>query len=111
MVTVTSNNENPHVGDDIILTCIIELDSAVDTDVMVTTFWSGPEGAPTGTTPIDQDSDGTYESTLTLTSLKTIDSGNYTCTAEANSVDMFITASVSVSDKLMITFGKEYVDM
>ena len=94
MVSVTSDNNDPAVGDDITLTCTIVLDSAVDTDVMVTADWTGPEGELTGgTTPTDPDSDGTYESTLTLTSLGTIHSGDYTCTAMASSDDVCVTTS------------------
>ena len=112
MVNVTSNNMNPHIGDNITLTCTIELDSTVDTAVMVTAVWNGPKGALSGTTPTDPDSDGRYKSTLTLTSLRTIDSGDYTCTAMASSENMFVTASDEVvSDKLVITFGKDSVDI
>ena len=110
MVTVTSDNTNPAVGDDITLTCTIVVDSAVDTDVIVTADWSGPEGELTGgTTPTDPDSDGTYESTLTLTSLGSIHSGEYSCTAMASSDNVFVTIpDQTVSDKLVIIFGKEY---
>ena len=112
MVSVTSNNENPSVGDDITLTCTIKLDSAVDTAVMVTARWSGPEGALSDTTTTDLESAGTYKSTLTLTSLEITDSGDYTCTATANSVDVFVTTSDPVSNKLVIkNFGNGSVDI
>ena len=108
MVNVTSDNTDFVVGGDITFTCTIVVDSAVDTDVMVAAVWSGPDGALTGSNTTDPDSDGTYESTLTLTSLETINSGGYTCTAMASSDDTFVKASDHVlSDRLIISFGEE----
>ena len=107
MVTVTSNNTDPVVGDDITLTCTIVVDPAVDTDVVVTAVWTGPGEGITGTTPTDPDSDKTYQSTLALTSLETSDSGGYTCTAMATSDDTFVTDSDPVPNTLTITVGKE----
>ena len=105
MVTVTSNNTDPVVGDDITLSCTTKLDSAVDTDVTLTAVWSGPEGGLTGSDPT-MVSAGTYESILTLTSVETSNSGDYTCTAMASSDDVFVTDSEPVSVSLTITVGK-----
>ena len=58
------------------------------------------------TRPTDLDSDGIYESSSTLASLKTMDSGKYTCTVTAMSSDTFVTASDPASDQLMISVGK-----
>ena len=113
MVTLTSNNESPVVGDNITLTCTIELTPAVNTNVIVTAKWTSTAIAgrdlTSGSIPTDTESDGTYYvNTLTLTSLETSDSGDYTCTAMASSVNMFVTAGYSVlSDPLIISFGEE----
>ena len=107
MVTVTSGDVYPVAGSDITLNCTIVLDSAVDTDVMVTAVWNGPKGALNGTLPTDSHSDGTYKSTLTLTSLGSSNSGDYTCTAMANSDDTLVIASDEKISDLTITVGKE----
>ena len=91
IVNVTSNNENPHGGDDIILTCVIVLDPAVDTDVIVTVVWTTSVTTGrnlTGSLPTDPDSDGTYKSTLEIISVEASDSGEYGCAAIATSDDM-----------------------
>ena len=104
MVTVVSDPPNPRVGDSATLTCTIVpvKEPAVDTAVIVTAEWTGPEGALTGTDPT-MTSTGTYESMLTLTSLP--DSGVYTCAAGVNPDGTpFVIASALVSGS--VTAGK-----
>ena len=104
MVTVMSDPLNPRVGDSVTLTCtIVPVDEpAVDTAVMVTAVWTGPEGPLTGTDPT-MVSAGTYESTLTLTTLS--NAGAYTCTANVSpDGTSFVTASVMSSD--FVTAGE-----
>ena len=72
-----------YTEDDLSLTCTIELDEAVDTEVVVTAVWLGPLGALSGTAP-SATSSTTYQSIVNITSLEMSDSGNYTCTAAAS---------------------------
>ena len=69
-------------GDNLTLTCTIQLDGAIDTGVDVTVLWTGPPGSisPDNPTPT-MDSGTVYESTVTFSSLETSNSGGYTCTA------------------------------
>ena len=109
MVTVTHSPDTVYTSEDFTLTCTIVVDEAiVDTTVMVTAMWSGPEGALTGgTTPTDPDSDGTYESTLTLRE-DTAGSVEYTCTAAVSpdGDQPFVTASDEGADPETVTIGE-----
>ena len=106
MVTVDHNPDIVYTDEDFTLTCTIELDSAVDTDAMVTAEWIGPDGELTGTTPTDTDSDGTYESTLTP-SVDTAGSVDYTCTATVSPDGTpFVTTSDEGADSETVTIGE-----
>ena len=66
------------IGSNVTLTCDITLDPSVDSAVMVTTTWTGPGGRVyNGTAPNKNGS--SYQSILTLVSLKTTDVGTYNC--------------------------------
>ena len=96
-------------GDNLTLTCTIQLDGAIDTGVDVTVVWTGPPGniSPDNPTPT-MDSDTVYESTVAFSSLNTSDSGAYTCTATVSPVPSseFITESEGGIDTLNIIVGK-----
>ena len=96
-----------HHGDNLTLTCIIQLDGAIDTGVDVTVLWTGPLGniSPDNLIMI---SDTVYESTVTFSSLETSDSGGYTCTATVgpDPSSEFITESGEGTDTLSIIVGK-----
>ena len=98
-------------GDNLTLTCTIQLDGAIDTGVVVTVVWTGPPGdtvlSPDNTTPT-MDSDTIYESTVTFSSLETSDSGGYTCTTTVSPYPSseFITESEEGTDTLSIIVGK-----
>ena len=92
---------------DLTLTCTIELDAAVDTGVVVTVEWIGPNGTLFGTVP-SATSSTTYQSTVTITSLEMSDSGPYTCTATASpNGTPFVTASEATSNTTQVTVGKD----
>ncbi len=84
----------------VILTCEIDVSASVDTAVNVSVVWSGPQGdimsTPGRVTVSEVTGTGPFQSTLTLSSLTTSDSGDYTCTATADPHDSpFVTASTS----------------
>ena len=105
MVTVTHSPDTVYTDEDFTLTCTIVVDSAVDTAVMVTAEWSGPDGALTGSDPTMM-SDGTYVSTLAL-NLDTAGSVDYTCTAMVSPDGTpFVTASAVGDDSEIVTIGE-----
>ena len=82
-VNVT-NSSATYAGTNFNLTCTIELNTAVDTPVVVNSTWHGPLGIPTGTRVIASEPIGTgarYQTTLMFRPLNTSDSGHYTCEA------------------------------
>ena len=93
-----------HNGDSLILTCTIQLDSAVvDSDVVVTGNLAGPGGSTT--TMIA--SVGMYTIRLDIPSLRATSSDTYTCTATVmpDSSSLYVNGSESQSS-LDITVGK-----
>ncbi len=93
-------------GDNLTLTCGITLDPAVDSEVAVTASWTGPGGLITAGVS-DVTGSGPYQSTLTLSSLITSDSGDYTCTASVSPdpPSPFLLASEVATDVHMATVG------
>ncbi len=88
------------------LTCSVLLSASVDTAVNVSVVWSGPRGDIMSTHERVTES-GPYQSTLTLSSLSTSDSGHYACTATADPCDSpFIAASNEQSATQSVTVGK-----
>ena len=96
-----------YTEDDLTLTCTIELDEAVDTGVVVTVEWTGPNGMLFGTVP-SVASSTTYQSVVDITSLEMSDSGSYTCNAHASpNGTPFVTASEATSNTTEVTVGKK----
>ena len=81
---ITSTSTLPaHLGDNVNLTCAIQLDPSVDIPVTVVITWFGPGGilqndVDTMISPME------YLSTLMLASLKAEQAGNYTCSTKVN---------------------------
>ncbi len=93
-------------GESVTLTCTITVDPAVDSVVAVTVSWVGPDGAITdGVSGVT--GSGPYQSTLTLSSLVTSDTGDYTCTASVGTSTPQVVASEDGTDTHTITVGKE----
>ncbi len=93
-------------GESVTLTCTIALDPAVDSIVAVTASWARTDGAITnGVSGVT--GSGPYQSTLTLSSLVTSDTGGYTCTASVDSPTPQVVASEDGTDTHAITVGKE----
>ena len=101
MVTLSHSPETVYTSDNITLNCTIELDPAVNTAVMVTAMWTGPDGLITG-------SDFTmmlYESTLTL-NLDTAGSALYGCNATVTPIGTPFVMSNNGMDSETITIRK-----
>ncbi len=111
-VEITSDPDTTLYTDETVtLTCSVLLSASVDTAVDVSVVWSGPQGdimsTPGRVTVSEVTGSGlAYQSTLTLSSLTTSDSGLYTCTATADPRDTpFVTASTS-SAAVNVSVGK-----
>ncbi len=108
-MTVSADQDRTlYTDEDVSLTCDITLDPAVGSEVAVTASWTGP-GGPITDDVSDMTDAAPYQSTLTLSSLTTSDSGLYTCTA---SVDPDVPTPLVVgsgvgTDSHTITVGKD----
>ena len=93
-VSVT-NSSATYAGTNFNLTCTIELNTTVDTPVVVNSTWHGPVVIPTGTRVTASEPTGTGARYLMFLPLNTSDSGNYTCevTVSPSPESQFITAS------------------
>jgi len=93
-VSVT-NSSGTYAGTNFNLTCTIELNTAVDTAVVVNSTWHGPVVIPTGTRVIVSEPTGTGARYLMFHPLNTSDSGHYTCeaTVSPSPESLFIIAS------------------
>ena len=85
------------------LTCTVELDTAVDVPVNVSTEWSSPDMTTVSPTS------SVMESLTRYTVMANVDaarSGSYTCQASIDSSSQFITGSGETSGSITITVGK-----
>ena len=102
-------------GDDLTLTCTIQLDDAVDSDVVVTGILQGPTGrnstivktldSPVQSSPVESK---VYQIVLYIPSLRATSSETCTCTASVDpgtGVDS-VQSSESHTDSIDITVGK-----
>ncbi len=107
-VAVTADTDQTLYTDEVVtLTCDITLDPAVDSEVTVTASWTGPGGPITAGVSEVTGSGLTYQSTLTLSSLTTSDSGLYTCTASVDpAVPTPLVGSGDGTDSHTIAVGK-----
>ena len=110
MVTVSSSLESPITsGDDVTLTCTVELSTSLASvsSVSVAITWTGPSGmlssssmpVMSGTSP------PTYTETLML--IAVMSDGTYTCQAMTISTSPYLLPSGSTSSDIMITVGKK----
>ncbi len=109
-VTVSADPDRTlYTDEDVSLTCDITLDPAVGSEVAVTASWTGP-GGPITTGVSDISGSGlAYQSTLTLSSLTTSDSGLYTCTASVDPAvpTPLVVGSGDGTDSHTIAVGKD----
>ena len=73
-------------GINLTLICTIQLNTAVDTDVMVNASWTGPNAMFASNSRISitnvSESVAPYKTTVFFSPLNITDSGNYTCQAD-----------------------------
>ena len=114
-VNVT-NSSRTYAGTNFNLTCTIELNTAVDTPVVVNSTWCGPLGIPTGTRVVASEPTETgarYQTILMFRPLNTSDSGNYTCevTVSPSPESHFIIASMAGRGTLSVTVQGEMIHL
>ena len=95
------------VGSTVTLTCMADLDPAVDVPVTVNIQLSDPAGR-TLTTITPSVSGSTYTTTATISSFERSDSGLYTCSATVSPSppNSFLSDSSSRSKTLRVTTGE-----
>ena len=95
-------------GTELVITCIVTVDSAVDTGFDVIITWNsepseamdGPYVTITGTSGSGHE----YSGTVTISPVNTTDSATYTCTASVTTTESdSITSSTESSDTVDIT--------
>ena len=104
-----TNSSSTYAGTNFNLTCTIELNTAVDTPVVVNSTWHGPVVIPTGTRVVASEPTGNGARYLMFRPLNTSDSGHFTCevTVSPSPESQFITASTAGSGTLSITVQGE----
>ena len=111
---VTTSQANPiqvrPIGSAVTLTCTVtvELSSAVDVPVNVTTMWTGPDGFMTTNTQPVMGSTTTYTSTAMVSPFGRDQSGNYSCraTVSSTSLNTFLTGSAGRTGTARVTVGE-----
>ena len=99
-----NNDSSNEPGSSPILACTVELSSAVDIPVNVTSMWSGPDKTTVTLTSSMMEILTRYTITATVDAAR---NGGYTCQARIRSSSYFITGSAShISPSIMITVGK-----
>ena len=114
-VSVT-NSSSTYAGTNFNLTCTIELNTAVDTPVVINSTWRGPVVIATGTRVVASAPTGTgarYQSILMFRPLNTSDSGNYTCevTVSPSPGSQFISGSTAGRGTLSVTVQGERIHL
>ena len=112
--SATPNPVRP-IGSTVNLTCIVyvELGSAVDVPVIVSTVWVGPNGFTANDTsqPISGISSTMYYNTsrAVISSFKRSQSGVYTCTVTliaSSSTRSYLIDSITTSGSIRVTIGE-----
>ena len=114
-VSVSLNtNDTVFQGTELVITCTVTVDSAVDTGFDVIMTWnSAPLEAMNGSYVTITDTSGSgheYSSTVTISPVDTTDSATYTCTASVTPTTTesdFIIPSMESSDTVEITVEGE----
>ena len=108
-MTITQTPERPlYPGEDVNLTCTVDVGGVVDTPVMVAVDITGPGGLmSSGSEPL-MATETTYQRTVTLTSLSDSTYGDYTCntTVSPDPSSEFVTGDGQSSNVITISLGK-----
>ena len=111
-----TNSSRTYAGTNFNLTCTIELNTAVDTPVVINSTWRGPVVIAAGTRVVASAPTGTgarHQTTLMFCPLNRSDSGNYTCeaTVSPSPESQFIIASTAGRDTLSVTVQGERIHL
>ena len=105
-LAVSVSHGQINIGSAVTLTCTVELSSAVDVPVTVSTVWIGP----TVITPVTNsvmESLTRFTSTAMVSSFGREQSGVYTCRASINSMlQAYLVGSSSTTGTARVTVGK-----
>ena len=96
------------------LTCLVEVNPAVDTEVTLNNTWSGPSGEISSDSRITVDNvtmsleDVAFKSSVHFSFLKSSDSGTYTCFSivQPSVVSLYVDSSDSTSSNTSVNAGK-----
>ena len=113
-VRISSDQINPlmvrPIGSPVTMTCMADLDPAIDVPVTANIQFSDPAGSTLPTTTPVMSQGSTYSSTARVPSFGREQSGVYTCTAAAvSSANPFLSNSSSHSETLRVTTGEGIV--
>ena len=113
-IRVSTNQVNPlmvrPVGSTVTLTCMADLDPAIDVPVTVNIQLRDPAGSPLGTTTPSA-TGSTYSSMATISSFGRDQSGLYTCSATVSPSppNSFLSGGGSQSGTLRVTTGEAII--
>ena len=114
-IRISSDQVNPlmvrPIGSSVTLTCMADLDPAIDVPVTVNIHLSDPAGSTLPTTTPVMSQGSTYSSTARVPSFGREQSGVYTCTANVllSSENPFLSNNFSRSGILRVTTGEGIV--
>ena len=111
-MTITRTPERPlYPGEDVNLTCTVDVGGVVDTPVMVAVDITGPGGLMSSGSESLMATETTYQRTVTFTSLSDYTAGDYTCntTVSPGPSSEFVTGDGQNSNVTTISLGKNHV--
>ena len=111
-MTITRTPQRPlYPGDDVNLTCTVDVGGDVDTPVMVALDITGHGGLMSSGPESLMATERTYRRTVTLTSLSDSTSGDYTCntTVSPDPPSEFVSGDGQNSNVTTISLGKNPV--
>ena len=109
-LSLNTDNGTVYQGTELVITCTVTVDSAVDTDYDINITWtSDPAGVMNGTyiTISDiTDSRPEYTSTVTISPVNTTDSATYTCRANVTTTDLITSSMENIDSEIITVEGK-----
>ena len=89
-ISLNTDNDTVYQGTELVITCTVTVDSAVDTEYDVNMIWSSDTAESDGPYINISNITGSgqeYTSTVTISPVNTTDSATYTCTASITTTD------------------------
>ena len=115
-VAITASTSQLYEGTSINLTCSATLDNSIDTDVSVTSVWTGPNGDElTSSSRFTVTNDGLqsspYESVLMIDPADDTDTGDYQCSITVSFTSNRIQQSSSNASYFLNVTGKVWFSL